>query len=197
MWSDAGGSIVGADTRGLPAGANYNHTMPLRKARVWMMLALLLVAVTVALCGVWCVTRNAMPFSHTQPRFTAIHKGNIVLMSSIWTGGMSSTGWMYDTFLRGTSSWMPTYVQIGTSYGGTPAFNTNLFAVFIPIWNIALVFAAITALAGGRAWRLRRIAMASGCPKCGYDTRSLAGQERAAVCPECGMVLVGLLATAT
>lgn len=152
-----------------------------------MGITLVCAALCILLLVAWFATRHRTSFYTYQPKFVEIHRGNVVLMSSIWSGGLSSKGWMYDVFFVSKPSFHPTYFRIGQSYLGTPAFNTRLYGLFIPIWNIAIVPGLIAIFAGRRARKLWHIAMAHGCPKCGYSSEGLVTEDsNTAVCPECG-----------
>lgn len=148
------------------------------------------------LLGAWGFTLHQNAWARHSPRYACIHRGNVVLLSTMWRAGekgvraWSSDGWMYDVRVpRKTISWRPWFADIGTVYSGTPAYRAPLSAIFVPLWTLALAPGALAIVLFRRPgpWRAKWC-----CGRCGYDLSDLAGPGGApsTLCPECGTPVV-------
>lgn len=149
-------------------------------------LGLVAAAVSLALVATWGLTWNRNGWRGDFPRYATIHRGNLMLLSTLWRTGNNrvaaweSKGWIYTaSIFFPNNRWQPAYVFVGNAYSGTPAFVAKLNAISLPLWY----FAVPTSIAAF-LW-LRRPANWRGpgqCAACAYD---LAGTARE-ICPECG-----------
>ena len=151
-------------------------------------LALLATVAALAAVACWYATRGANAWALTAsrapewPRYAGVHQGRIILLSSLWDGGLSSTGWIYDA--KGTGNLghaVPRYTNEGDTYGGTPPFNSLLYAASVPIWYAAIPFAML-ALHQFRCARWASRIAHNFCPRCAYSKDGLSTTN----CPECG-----------
>ncbi len=138
-----------------------------------------------AILTLWAVTLSRNAWQATFPNYITLHKGNLVLISSLWqrsatgTHAAQSTGWIYTAsiFFRPPRA-IPAWVFIGNAYDGTPPYIAKLHAAVIPAWLFALppAFFAWRTLRRPELWR-----PPGHCP-CGYDRAGLGPLP----CPECG-----------
>lgn len=132
----------------------------------------------------WIVARNREGWigRPTWPRYATVHRGNVMIFSSIWDHPPPGVDeWIYDVLDPSTSRPWPSIRHIGNRYtiAGNVRWGARLWALEMPLWLPAVAGAA--AAAAG-AWRARpRPPFA--CPACGY---SLNGLPQGTRCPECG-----------
>lgn len=78
------------------------------------------------------------------PRYACVHDGRVMVLSSVWEGGLSSDQWMADYGgCRDLGLALPRYTLVGDTYGGEPAFKSLLYAASVPIWYAAVPLALI------------------------------------------------------
>lgn len=156
---------------------------PRRRCSLHVSAAALAALLALGAVAAWYLTidRNAWN-SPRWPQFAGIHKGRVLVLSSIWTGGLSSDGWIYDALDFGNLGHIfPRYTRIGDTYAGTPPFNSLLFAASVPIWYAAIPLAVLSRHFVRRS-RAIRASSNNLCPNCGYPREGL----KTDACPECG-----------
>lgn len=156
---------------------------PGRAAALHRSIAVFAMILAVAAVASWflCRGRNAWA-SPGWPRFAGVHHGRVLVLSSLWDGGLSSSGWIYDSHGFGHLGHLwPRYTLIGDTYSGTPPFKALLHAASVPIWYAAVPF-VLVALRQVRRARAARALASNACPRCGYPLKGLP----TSVCPECG-----------
>ena len=156
---------------------------PRTKANLLLSAEAITALAALAAIGAWYLTlhRNAWR-GPDWPMFVGVHEGRVLLLSSLWTGGLSSSGWIYDALAFGDlGHLLPRYTRIGDTYSGTPPFKSLLYAFSVPMWYAAVPLALLAYVFARRAAAIR----ASGrnlCMNCGYPREGL----KSAACPECG-----------
>lgn len=156
---------------------------PRTKANLLLSAAAITTLVALAAIASWYFTRSRNAWSSPNwPMFVGVHEGRVLFLSSLWTGGLSSSGWIYDALaFRDLGHLLPRYTRIGDTYSGTPPFNSLLYAFSVPIWYGSLPLAVLASVFARRSAAIR----ASGrnlCLNCGYPREGL----NSAACPECG-----------
>ena len=161
---------------------SLRRTIALRRSAAFIAVMLSLAA----LAG-WFVLRghNAWapwPASQNWPMYAGIHQGRVIVLSSVWDGGLASNGWLYDAAGTGNLGHiLPRYTRVGDTYGGTPPFKSLLYAASVPIWYAAVPFALLARHQVRRA-RAARSQASGSCPRCEYSIKDL----HTSTCPECG-----------
>ncbi|QQS09160.1 MAG: hypothetical protein IPK69_00575 [Phycisphaerales bacterium] len=158
---------------------------------LWTIVLVLAIAATLTPLAAAVATRKRHMWNPaTWPQFVGVHKSNMLIFSSIWKGGLTSTGWMYDGLAINTSPWRPTYPHIGNVYGGTPPISFRLHAIAIPLWNLALPPLALAYIALRRSRRYKHMTFRGQCPNCGYPGTGLPNSGSKVTCPECGQSII-------
>ena len=156
---------------------------PRRSSTLHASAAALAALLALAAVASWYLTidRNAWK-SPLWPQFLGVHEGRVFIFSSIWDGGLSSSGWIYDARSFGKlGHLLPQYTRIGDTYSGTPPFNSVFYAANFPLWYAAIPLALVARSFTRRA-RAIRASSRGLCLSCGYPREGL----RTAACPECG-----------
>lgn len=155
---------------------------PRRNAALHRFIAVFAVILAFAAVTWWLVSRARNAWTTSPwPMYAGVHQGRVILLSSLWDGGLSSRGWIYDATGTGNLGHiLPRYTLVGDTYGGTPPFKSLLYAASVPIWYAAVPLSLLARHHMRRARAASALA-SSACPRCEYSLEGL----NTRVCPEC------------
>ena len=172
------------------------ETRALSRRRLACRIAFWTAAAAGVVCAALLVWGLARPSWYARGGFVAgvtsgraeVAWSNAQLSRQSLAWGLQGPSMSASVMLAPGSSWLPTIrgATVGTGPVGVPQTLYTLSVLYVPLWPLVTVIAAI----GGAAfWMGRRIPIPGHCRKCGYNLAGLKG----GTCPECGHP-VGVLA---